>query len=384
MKELEDLGSVIDYPGFNFQNALVKGLDEFYPNLKMVSTSYMSSYPSIKKWNFKQIKYSHKNSLECSDLYVGCLNLPIIKNISKFLRIRKALKRELQCSTVNNNIVILYELHSPFLLAVASLRKYYSKACIIVPDLPEFMTECKNPIYLVLKAIDRMIIHRALGVFTHFIIFSKHMKERLPIRNSPVSVLEGIYQAIDLDSVEKENNKTILYTGNLSVRSGTLDLLQAFRLIKDPRYRLWIRGNGSNDIMKAVQDAVRYDSRINFFEPMSTKRLRELQKKATVLINPSKKSDIYTRYFFPSKTMEYLASGTPTLMYKLDCLPEEYYDYLYLINEETPESIANKIIEVCSLPQKDLLDFGKKAEKFILEHKNPVCQAKIVADILNR
>ena len=115
---------------------------------------------------------------------------------------------------------------------------------------------------------------------------------------------------------------------------------------------------------------------------MSAKELSELQKKATVLINPVKPAEEYTRYFFPSKTMEYLASGTPTIMYKLDCLPHDYYNHIYFVENETVEGLRNTIINVCSKPKEELKAFGKQASEFILEKKNPTAQASKMLDMI--
>ena len=62
---------------------------------------------------------------------------------------------------------------------------------------------------------------------------------------------------------------------------------------------------------------------------MSREELLKMERRATVMINPTPARLNFTKYFFPSKTMEYLASGTPTVMYRLGCMPKEYDDYVY-------------------------------------------------------
>ena len=121
---------------------------------------------------------------------------------------------------------------------------------------------------------------------------------------------------------------------------------------------------------------------IKYFTSMSVEELRTLQKKATVLINPVRGSHEFTKYFFPSKTMEYLASGTPAIMYKLLCLPQDYYPYIYFVEEETVDSLREKIVMVCEKPQQELDEFGKKASEFIKTQKNAFVQTQKIVDMV--
>ena len=116
---------------------------------------------------------------------------------------------------------------------------------------------------------------------------------------------------------------------------------------------------------------------------LSKSEVRTLQKKATVLINPRHSADEYTKYSFPSKTMEYMASGTPTLMAHLASIPQEYESHLFFFDDESIEGMKNKIIEVCEKSQSELETFGKAASKFILEEKNEMKQAKKIVDMIN-
>lgn len=378
-EELIKLGSLIDYPGDRFQHGLLRGMSTAEPNISVVCSAFMSSYPKVKKIYFKPETYSI-NEGKIKGYYVGGYNIPGIKFVSEFLRIRKEIKKHL--SKTEENVVILYELHSPFMLAVKSLKRRIDASCLIVPDLPEFMTEKKSTLYRLAKKIDRQIIDWCTKAFDSFVLFSPHMKERLAIGKEPWCNVEGVYSApVNTTIVEKDPKKVILYTGALTRRVGIPELLEAFEGIKDPDYRLWIRGDGQT-IKELILQKAKQDSRIVYFERMSAKELSELQKKATVLINPVKPAEEYTRYFFPSKTMEYLASGTPTIMYKLDCLPHDYYNHIYFVENETVEGLRNTIINVCSKPKEELKAFGKQASEFILEKKNPTAQASKMLDMI--
>lgn len=379
-EELLQLGSAIDFPGDKFQHGLLQGLDAVQPGLTVVSSAFMSPYPKIKKIFFRPERYSH-NGGTGHDKYVGGVNLPLFKMLSEFIRIRRGIKRQL--SYKDPNVVILYELHTPFMLAVKSLCKKIDVTCLIVPDLPEYMRDKRSLFYKVAKRLDRRLIDWCSSAFDTFVLFSPHMKERLRMEGKRWCNVEGVFRPTGEieEAVEKDPHKVILFTGALTKRVGIIDLLDAFERIEGEDYRLWIRGDGA-EIKQMILEKAKKDPRIVYYERMSAEDLAHLQKKATVLINPVRPAMGYTRYFFPSKTMEYLASGTPTIMYHLDCIPKEYDEHIYYINEESIDGLKNTIVEVCSKAKEELEQFGKKASEFILKKKNPEVQATKIMDMI--
>lgn len=378
--ELKGMGSAIDFAAETFQTSLLQGLCTYYPELKVITAPNISAYPRVKKMSFSKEEFSLPFS-GVAHLFTGFLNIPGIKYLSKCLRIRRAIKNALDKG--KDNTIIVYAVHSPFLLALRGIKKSRYKSCLIVPDLPEFMSGNTSRLYLLGKKVDGWLIRMGMKNIDSYVLFSPHMKERLPIGDKPYTHMEGIFNQEGMidESVEKERYKTILYTGNISRRMGIPNLIGAFRLIPDPDYRLWIRGNG--ECKEMVLQAMREDNRIVYFDPMPKTDLLKLQKKATVLINPVFSSQAFTRYFFPSKTMEYLASGTPTIMSRLDCLPKEYEPHLFFFNAESIEGIKNKILEVCEKSQDELDAFGKAASEFILTEKNEKKQAGKIVELIN-
>ena len=102
-----------------------------------------------------------------------------------------------------------------------------------------------------------------------------------------------------------------------------------------------------------------------------------------LLINTRNPEDEYTKYSFPSKTFEYIVSGTPFLTTRIAGIPEEYYKYLYVINDYSVASVKQKIEEVLAKPQSELDDFGQQARQFVLENKNSEIQAKKIIQYLD-
>ena len=378
---LRELGSVIEYASDTFEKSLLQGLFEQVPDLKVITTPVVSSYPRVQQKKFEGYEFKLPFSKQ-THYCVGFSNVSYKKTLSKVLHIKRAIENALDEG--DDNIIIIYAVHSPFLMSLCGIDKKRYKSCLIVPDLPEFMSDNSSILYKIAKKLDKLFINYSLKSIDSFVLFSPHMKEYLPVKSKPWIHMEGIYntQTVPIVREEKYKEKVILYTGNLQKRMGIKYLLEAFSMIPNTDYRLWIRGNGT--CLNDVKEAAKKDSRIQYIEHLSKDELLKLQRRATVLINPVFPSQTFTRYFFPSKTMEYMASGTPTIMYKLDCLPKEYYPYLYFFEDESVGGIRDKILEICSKSQFELDTFGKAASEFIIKEKNELKQSKKVVDFLQR
>ena len=73
--------------------------------------------------------------------------------------------------------------------------------------------------------------------------------------------------------------------------------------------------------------------------------------------------------------MEYLASGTPVIAYKLDGIPEEYNPYVYWLVPGNKESIASQLELLIAKSNDELNEFGNAARNFVLAKKNQDVQA---------
>lgn len=67
--------------------------------------------------------------------------------------------------------------------------------------------------------------------------------------------------------------------------------------------------------------------------------------------------------------MEYMSTGTPVLTTVLPGMPKEYHPYVYLLEEETADAIAEKLGQIFAQPADALLEKGMKAREFILKEK---------------
>jgi glycosyltransferase involved in cell wall biosynthesis len=107
------------------------------------------------------------------------------------------------------------------------------------------------------------------------------------------------------------------------------------------------------------------------------------QLKAILLINPRPIGEDFTKYSFPSKNMEYMASGTPVLTTLLPGMPVEYHDHVFLIKSDNLLGIKEALIRVLSQDRLSLHKRGINAKKFVLTKKDNISQSKKILEWLD-
>ena len=263
------------------------------------------------------------------------------------------------------------------------------KTILIVLDLPEHMRiGMRTPLFmkLVLK-INRWQLYLCSKYFDGYVFLTKYMNERFNAKNNRFTIIEGCVDTLHnkigpIPECSRIGNERILiYAGQLNEQYGVRVLLSAFMSIKNTNFRLWICGNGP--MRDEVLEYCDKDNRIKYCGVLYTDDLNKLYNKATALINPRTSDGVFTKYSFPSKILDYLKSGKPTIICKLDGIPDEYYKYTYVIEEENMEGFAKIIDEVLSKSDEELTAFGNKSKEWVLEYKNNVIQIRKVVNIIN-
>lgn len=288
-----------------------------------------------------------------------------------------------------DDVIIVYSLSLPALIsAIIKAKKNKNKICVVIPDLPLHMSSSRSIVYRILKHIDNLLIKNCLKLCSHNVILSKYMSCYLPKnKRDNYIVIEGAYNneiAANINCPYKQSEPYILYTGTLDQRYGICNLIDAFSST-GLNYNLVICGNGNESEKNYIIEKGESDKRIKYLGSLSYQDILFLQQNASLLVNPRNNKEEFTKYSFPSKTMEYLASGTPTLMYKLDGIPNEYYEYCYHIDgDDSIETLGNKITEILNKSEEENKKLGTRAKHFILKNKNGNAQALKIIEYINK
>ena len=374
---------VIQYAADVLQKAILKGFSQNQVPVHIVNLPFIGSYP--ERYSEKKIdyfKFSYDQLITGENIAFN--NLKGFKLLSRYVSLKGYLKNYLKSSDQSEETVLLiYSLHTPFLKACIEIKKLFKKIKIIqiVPDLPEYMSGCSSFFRKKWVSYNIAIQSKMYTQIDGFILLSKFMHERFP-NKIPWEVVEGIYDNdLAIHSYKPTLQKYIFYSGTLARRYGVMNLVEAFSSLKSTDISLYICGDGDsrNDILSYVAK----DKRIKYLGSLKHADVLKLQQEAYLLVNPRTPEGDFTKYSFPSKTMEYFASGTPTLMYRLPGIPEEYYKYCYTVESLGVDELYKKMKYLISCPTKDLQQKGKMAQTFIYEKKNPKIQVRKILNLIN-
>lgn len=366
---------------------IIAGLDEnSCGTIKIVSQLPVDSYP--KGYEDKRIKrfvFQHSSKYKSNDVVVGHTNITVIKQFA----IYPAIKREVLgwANQISNHkkIIILYTASLHFLKIAKMIKRRFQEivVCCVIADLPEY--SCARKLHGIHKVYNDYLAKKCSRLYSYvdkYILLTKQMAQKLDI-HVPFMVMEGIAPTQscleDQSMISKfKGERYILYTGTLNYEFGIRTLLRAFSLIKDNEIKLVICGTGAAE--KEIRESV--DDRIIFLGKIDREQVLSLQQCATVLVNPRQNNEEFTKYSFPSKTMEYLASGVPLVAYKLDGIPDEYDEHIIYVQDNSEVTLAHVLESVCN-DRENMLNFGEKAREFVLSEKNRVVQTKKILDFIS-
>lgn len=370
-----------------FEGLLLKGFaNQEEVDVTACSFRLVPSYPNHKKvfWSGFKKKLIENISYIC----LPFINLPIIKQICFSIVIVPEVIKWLLENRKEKTAIIFTCINIPMVFPVMFLGIIFGCPVVtIVPDLPSMVITytklkgIKNLLKYPYVWLSKIIEHR----FDGYILLTEAMNKVVNRKKRPYIVVEGIADfensLVDNKSVIP-TKKGIMYAGALYKQFGLEVLIKGFMKIHNSDIELWLFGAG--DMETEIIKYVETDSRIKFFGMRSRAEVIEYELKALLLVNPRPSVRQFTEYSFPSKTLEYMAAGTPLLTTRLAGIPSEYFNYSFVIDDETEDGIANKLESILLMPRYQLEELGQRAKKFVLENKNCNVQVKKIVELLKK
>lgn len=378
--------------GITSQKSLIYGFDqckEYDIELDTINAQGFPSYPTYPEKHIARVQWSRNK--RNTDVSISFTNQKYCRIFSQYRGYKEEASKWLKKVNQDERIyIIVYE---PVLerLAVARWIKLFhpnTVVALIVPDIPEFVGNTKNRVIHTLKKVRKLILQSLMSVVDKYIFYAEPMADYYGISKNRYIVMEGSFDPRELAffSPEEENASDdfiMMYSGAVTYGRAVDKFVEAFRQTDDKKMRLWITGGG--DYEQQLTRIAAEDGRITYYGYLDTRaEVLELQSKATVLLHIRDKESNSSKYCFPSKLFEYMASGKIVLTVKIEGIPEEYYEHMVVIDELTPESILRAINYVRSMSEENRRKIGKKACEFILEHKTSYAQAKKIIAFLIR
>lgn len=342
-----------------FDRLIVEGIEQNDENIVCYSAIPASSEVLDKKL----IKLKNTDKFK----YSLCMNKPIIKDayilVSSFFKFL----------WIDYDFCIIDPLSPSNSLGASLASRIRGIPCMgVITDLPEFMTD--NKLY-------RKVSTLAISNCSMYTLLSEKMNDKINGKNKPFVVVEGFSDTVNSKSCMHNDN--IIYAGNLSVDNGVMNLIEAFKkskLHENSNLVIFGDGNAEKEIVKIAKE----DSRIKFMSVKPNKEVLEELYQAKLLVNPRPTNKEFVLYSFPSKTIEYLGTGTPFASTKLPSIPDEYFDYVDCLNEGAVEELIRYFNQFDEVDYEERLKKAEKGKEYIFKYKNKQMQTKKMLDLVSQ
>lgn len=361
-KRLKSSEAVQKYHRIMAEGFALNGCEVISLGVVPANKNVRDKFISLRDGELNGVKYKHLRTI----------NLPIIKQllnaVGVYFNVLKYGDKE--------SFVIcdgLSYLASKAAVLACKLKRL--KSVVIITDLPEFFAGTDE------KTVKRY--NALFDKFTAYVVLTEKMIEKLGYINKPYVVLEG-----QVDSLEnkmqkiykKESKKVIMYAGTVQSQYGLKMLVEGFILANLSGYELHVYGNG--DYAEEIDRISKVNSNVKHFPSQPNDVIVEKEKEAYILVNPRPADEEYTKYSFPSKNMEYMVSGTAVLTTSLPGMPEEYKQYVYLIENETADGVCKAFKKISELSEEDIISKGRLAREFVLSKKNNKMQTNRIIELI--
>jgi len=352
-----------------FAWALVEALGSAGISVNLLSSAPVSNYPQSPQVWFRGKPFVSKG-IEGETL--GFVNILILKHVSRFaacvVRGTRALRRW------RPDVLMIHGVHSPYLLyGVLSRRLNGAKSVVVITDPPGIVLPSDGIIARTLKRVDIRLVRWALRFVDGVVVLTAPLAMDFA-PGTPSMVMEGILatEASPTSARLPRSTFRAMYAGSLLDTSGVGRLVKAIQTLPNDEVQFAVYGRGP--MSSWIDDQANVDVRIEKVQFATREVVMERYATADLLVQPRPVDQDFVRYSFPSKLLEYMASGTPVLTTRLSGIPPEYGPYLYWIDDDGVEGIAHSLRAVMAVPADERAARGRAAAKFVAETRSSGAQ----------
>ena len=342
-----------------------------------ISAQPVTDYPNNPRIRFHA---EHFQSDGVRGMVIPFVNLTGLKHITRFVSACRALRSCLRQPHLD--AVLVHGVNSALLSAALSIGcRTGTPVVVIVTDAPSIRTRFDNQITWQLKQLDRRLIRALLSRVAGVVVLTRQLAEDFA-PGLPMLLLEGISSVshgVGAPHLQHETlasddavprQPIVVYAGGVNREYGVLDLVEA----AERSHRQWslvVYGRGPD--VAAVQAVAARSPKVHYGGMVDAMELKSVYARADLLVNPRPPGEDFVKYSFPSKLLEYLATGTPVMTTRLPTLPLDYAAHL-TITEEGSAGLMASIDAYFEIPRATRRAQGLSARQFILETRGTRAQ----------
>lgn len=316
--------------------------------------------------------------------YIPYFNIPVIKHLCLlfytffyvlFWGVRK-----------KKNGVVVCDILSVSTCIGAIVASWFNNVpkVAVVTDIFSLMAEKNSRNQSLMVRIASRLNAMYSSSFDKYILLTEQMNEVVNPKDRPHIVMEALCDSsvlpVTIGQKAKDFPRTVLYAGGIHEIYGLKMLAEGF--IKANIEDAVLVYYGSGPYVEEYKKLCKQHPKLVYRGVASNEEVLEAELRASLLVNPRFSTEEFTKFSFPSKNMEYMASGTPLLTTNLPGMPQEYHPYVFFFKEETVEGYAEAIRHALSFSEQELQQFGQKARQFVITNKNNIVQGQRILNFI--
>lgn len=356
-----------------------------FGNVFLASSCPVQNYPLVGRVIFHREVFASDG---IHGILLGFINVLLLKHITRFLACFTTVAALVRQKRID--WIFLHGVHSPYLF-FGLLASFAGRHMVVVlTDPPGVVQATDGRIARWLKRSDVWLVKQMLRRADAVLALAPDLASQLA-PGRPALVFPGILESkLDLayflsnESTFKTDSSryfTVLYAGGLSAAYGVDRLVEAVLGLEDKiLVRLKLFGRGDQE--DRVRELSATNSRIFYGGFVDTVTLIPELRDADLLINPRPTTESFASLSFPSKLIEYLATGRPVLTTRITSIPEHLKDHYYFIEDETVQGIRDAIKAVMQLPSLERQAKGLAAQRFAQSEFSEEALGKKISDFI--
>lgn len=341
LPQLDDQPAIQTFKfGWSLARAIKSGVGEVF----LASSVPIQNFPRGRKILFKGGRFE-EGGIE--GLMLGFVNILLLKHVTRLFACLVRLPLEIRRRRIG--WIVLHGVHTPFLLFGLLARMSGIRLLVMLTDPAGVILPTDGALTRALKRCDasfiRWLVKRADG----YMCLSPAMVESFRLSKPSIcfpGILNSEFQkavaATEQAAGKGAGQRTILYAGGLTSAYGVDSLIEAVKSIDSPDVRLVLYGRG--DQQANIADLASRDARFRYGGYVGDDELVPALLAADVLVNPRPAAKRFAVLSFPSKLIEYLATGRPVLSTRIASIPASLAPYFNFVEKEGADGIREALL----------------------------------------
>lgn len=292
-------------------------------------------------------------------------------NLFRMISIRSQVKKLIDAIKSEDSLIYTDTIN-PKCIAVTNYiqKKFKIPAIGICTDSPSNITGTTRSY--------TMYLLKGASKLDGFVTLTESLNMLYNQNNKKHITIEGIVESNPEINEGKVEGQYIFFGGALLPRYGVYELIEAFKQIEKKDISLIICGHHADE--RKIYEAIGQDVRIKYLGTLPVKDVLTFEKYAVANINPRPFTQDLDRLSIPSKTLEYLASGSLTISTKNTELEKVFKDCAIWAKSSEVKDIKEALNKVINMEEKERLELAKEAKAIAISHYSIEKVAELLDD----